>query len=143
MSEADQRQKIIQILKPLNAVSVENLVGAGTPDVNYGGVYEGVRYEGWIELKWEKHWPKRGGPLRVPHYTTQQKVWARRRCHRGGACHLLLQVGRDWILLDGEVAATLPLGEKNREELMEAAIGVWNTPPERGSIIQCLLPKVK
>jgi len=138
MSEADLRQKVIQLLKPLDAISVENICHVGTPDVNYGGEWEGRVIEGWCELKWDRHWPKREGPLRVPHYTNQQKVWARRRRHRGGSCYLLLQVGRDWILLDGAVAATLPLGEKTREELIAASVKHWNGVPTREEFISCL-----
>ena len=162
MSEADQRQTLIKLLKPLHAVSVENPTHAGTPDLNYGGRYtlqepctvrkdgvthEGVRtfkvyLEGWIECKWEKEWPKRGGPLRVDHYTHQQHVWARKRRHRGGACWLILTVGRDWILLDGAVAATLPLGDATREQLIDSAVAHWETPPDREGLISCLSPQV-
>lgn len=143
MSEADQRQTTIKLLRPLDAFSVENTICLpGTPDMNYGGVYKGVRYEGWIELKWEGDWPVRGGPLRLPHYTPQQKVFARRRRHRGGACYLLLTVARDWILLDGAVAATLPLGEVPRGEIIEAAIAHWERVPTREELITCLSPTV-
>ncbi len=169
MSEQDQRQTIIKLLRPLDAMSVENTICCpGTPDVNYGGEYEltipcsvikdagpkpgaktqrgegtikrNVYLEGWIELKWERHWPVRGGPLRVPHYTTQQKVWARKRRHRGGQCRLLLQCSNDWILLDGAVAATLPLGDATREQLIEAAEMHWTQTPTREDLIRCLLP---
>lgn len=159
MSESDQRQTLIKLLRPLDACSVENSCGPGTPDLNYGGKYvlqdwvlsdgympnyldtQVVYLEGWIECKWAKEWPPRGGPLRVEHYTTQQKVWARRRRHRGGACWLMLTVGRDWILLDGAVAAHL-LGDATREKLIEVAVAHWDTPPDREGLIKCLLLQV-
>ena len=149
------RQKLVKILKPLDAVSVENSVGPGTPDINFGGNWEyespvtlrvgdgtmsGKRWmhiSGWIECKWDKAWPVRGGPLRVPHYTPQQKVWARRRCHRGGNCWLMLQVGVDWILLDGAIAA-LHLGNSTREELIDLSLQTWTNPPPSEELIKCL-----
>lgn len=36
-SEKDMRKRVVSALKTLHAVSVENGVGAGTPDVNYAG----------------------------------------------------------------------------------------------------------
>ncbi len=144
MVEADQRQTLIKLLRPLDAISIENTVAKGTPDMNYGGAYtfpdgNTVYLEGWIECKWAREWPKRGGPLRLKHYTTYQKVWARCRRHRGGACWVILTVGRDWILLDGVVAALLPLGDANRDELMNASVKYWDTPPDREDLIKCLL----
>jgi hypothetical protein len=156
VSEQDQRQKVIKLLKPLDAMSVENVCCPGCPDVNYGGACPPLiqsklfdemnlitsHLEGWIELKWEKEWPAKGGPLRVPHYTQQQKVWARRRRYRGGACWLLLQVGADWILLDGLVAA-LSLGEVNREQLIDRAHAYWPQQPTREELIEALATPVR
>lgn len=100
-------------LKPLNAIAVENPCLPGTPDVNY--------IEGWIELKWIRAWPKRADtPVKISHYTKQQRVWAFRRRRAGGQCWLLLQVRMEWILLDGAVAA-LWLNKCTKRELIEKA----------------------
>jgi len=124
------RDDVVKWLKPLNAVSVENTVaGPGTPDVNY--------VEGWIELKSLEEWPKREDtPLRVDHYTPQQKVWAVRRRRAHGRCHLLLKVGQDWLLLDGAVAAR-ELGKVTKERLMELAEEKWVGAPGE-ELLECL-----
>lgn len=117
MSEKGMRRRVVKALKPLDAVSVENSVYAGTPDVNYA--------EGWLELKWVRSWPKnRDTPLRVPHFTQQQKLWLTRRWRSGGAAYLLLKVSRDWLLFDGPTAAKV-LGTSTRQELRENALRVW------------------
>lgn len=51
-------------------------------------------------------------------------MWLRRRIHRGGRAWLLLQVRREWLLFDGEVAAQV-IGTVNREGLIEAASHYW------------------
>lgn len=117
MSEVDLRRRVVRGLRDLDAVSVENHVFPGTPDVNY--------IEGWLELKWLRRWPVRPDtPVRLEHFTQEQRVWLRRRVNRGGQVHLLLQVGREYLLLDGLRASVL-LGEATREQLVDAAAGHW------------------
>ena len=110
------RKRVIKILKPLDGRAVENAVGPGTPDVNYIG--------GWVELKKIRYWPRRGGPVRVPHFTQQQRVWLERRWHRGGAVYMLIQIERDWLLLNGDVAAE-HLGYADEGELIRLAHRYW------------------
>lgn len=117
MAESDMRKKVIKALSSLDAVAVENKVGPGTPDINYIG--------GWIECKWLRRWPKKGGTVKIDHYTPQQRVWARRRAHCGGRVFMLIQRGREWILLHGPVAADI-LGESTREEIIESSLRYWN-----------------
>lgn len=116
------RQTVVRMLRSLDAISVENSVYPGTPDVNYGGRdVNGRRVEGWLELKWAADWPARGGPLRLPHFTAEQRAWLRRRHHRGGRIHLLLQVNRlEWFLLDGRTAGEY-LGNLTRDGIILAA----------------------
>ncbi len=113
-SERALATKVVKILKPLDAMRVENPCLPGTPDVNYNN--------GWIELKQADKWPKREEtPLRVPHFSPQQKIWLQRRTEKGGICFVLIQVERDYILLAGQVAASI-LGEATQAELKKAAI---------------------
>lgn len=129
MSEGTMRRRVVRELRELDAVSVENPVHPGTPDVNFIG--------GWVELKWARRWPERGGPLRLDHFTREQRVWLRRRWHRGGAAWLLLQVGREWMLFDGEVAAHV-VGRSTRGELQRHAAAHWPDGLDSGDLLQML-----
>ncbi len=112
------RGRVVRALRELDAVAVENRVYPGTPDVNY--------VEGWVELKWLPRWPKGSeeAPVRVKHFTPQQRVWLKRRWRKGGNAYLLLQAGRDWLLFDGLTAA-LHLGKVSQPRLRELALAVW------------------
>lgn len=98
----------------LDPVRIENSVGLGTPDINY--------LHGWIELKYVPSWPKRGGPLRIPHFTPQQRVFLRRRWLSGGHAWLLLRVETEYLIFSGEIANTY-VGYTNREHLYQVAAG--------------------
>lgn len=114
MSESAMRKRLVKALAPLNAIAVENPCLPGTPDVNY--------VEGWIELKWLRNWPKRADTIvQLDHYTAQQRIWALRRRKAGGQCWFLLQCGREWILMDGAVAA-MYAGKSTKAELIEHAV---------------------
>lgn len=114
------RQRVVKALKKLDAWSVENPCRPGTPDVNY--------IEGWIELKWVEKWPARKDtPVRLPHFTPQQKLHLRRRWHMGGNAYLLLQVEQDWFLFNGEEAAKI-VGQANRLQLIQSAQASWHRP---------------
>ena len=117
MSEADLRGRVVVGLRRLDAISVENWAYPGTPDVNYIG--------GWLELKWLRRWPKRPEtPVVIEHWTTEQQVWITRRAHRGGQVHVLLQVGREYLLLGAKMAA-VELGSAPRGRLVAAAERYW------------------
>jgi hypothetical protein len=121
MSEKHMRSRVIQWLRTLNAIAVENPAQPGTPDVNY--------VEGWIELKKLHKWPKDGeGVVRVDHFTPQQRNWHLLRKRRGGRTHVLLQVADDWLLFDGGVAA-MHLGRVSRRELERLALKHWQNGP--------------
>ncbi len=130
MAERDLRATVVKLLRALDAVAVENPAYPGTPDVNF--------VEGWLELKWERDWPARGGILHVPHFTQQQRVWLTRRRSRGGIAKVLLVCGREWLLFDGKVAANT-LGRAGREELMVAAEKHWPQKPDQEEFVQCVL----
>ncbi len=113
------RSRVIKLLEPLHGVAVENDACPGTPDVTYVG--------GWLELKSRDAWPKRPEtPLRVRHFTQEQRIWLRAECAAGGRAFLLLRVRYDWLLFWGETAADV-LGTDDgwRANLVNCAIKYW------------------
>lgn len=110
-------------LKALDAIAVENPALPGTPDVNY--------VEGWIELKQLTAWPQKADTVvHVDNFTPQQRVWHIRRRLAGGTSWLLLQVGREWLLFDGAVAA-LNIGLCTCNELRCLATIINPSPSEK------------
>lgn len=118
MSEHLMRREVVKALQPLDAFSVENPVYPGTPDVNY--------VEGWLELKYADKWPERPStPLKLPHFTPQQRIWLLRRWRAGGNAFLLLHVHRqEWLLFAGDVAQAV-VGRVAKDALLFHAIKVW------------------
>ena len=113
------RQRVIKMLRPFDAQSVESPCQPGIPDVNCT--------RGWIELKWLREWPKNiETPVRLDHYTPQQRVWAVKRRLAGGNVWLLLQCRQEWLLFDGVIAAE-KLGHVPYPELISAALMNWTT----------------
>jgi len=111
--EHGMRKDVVLALRGLGAVSVENGCGAGTPDINHT--------MGWIELKSLARVPPKGGPLRVPHFTPQQRAWLFKRDKMGGLAQVLLKVGKhDWMLLSATTAFQM-LGRATYLELLAAA----------------------
>lgn len=103
-------------------IRVENPAWPGTPDVNYCIGY----FEGWIELKNVATWPVREKtPLRVEHFTSQQRTWLTRRSQAGGTVWVLLRVAPiEWLLFEGQVAAAL-LGRVPRSVLYHRCVKRW------------------
>ena len=127
----------------LDPVRVENPIHPGTPDVNLANGW-------WIELKQVPRWPvRKSTPLRIGHFTPQQRVWLYRRWkYAPGTTYLLLEVraDRQWLLFDGDIAAKVVgrstaashranahavLGEHELAELPKilAEIGSWTGAP--------------
>ena len=65
--------------------------------------------------------------VRLDHFTPQQRLCLMKRWHAGGNSFLLLQVGDDWLLFDGDVAAE-KVGRVNKEELYIIAKVTWFRP---------------
>jgi hypothetical protein len=124
-------EELRTLLRELDPVRIENLVGSGVPDVNYN--------QGWIELKYMDRWPPRGGPLRIDHFTPEQRGWLTRRRKKKGKAFVLLKVGlSEWLLFDGLIAA-LYLGHEPRERLYEIVVARWTRKPSKEEIQSCLL----
>lgn len=118
-SEKDMRRKVIRILRPLHGCSIENGVGVGTPDVSFAG--------GWLELKSLREWPKKPDtPLRIPHYTQQQRIWIYKHHEAGGLVMVLLKVADDWVLLDAEFSFHRLGKDATREDILGAAVQHWH-----------------
>lgn len=132
MSESAMWTALRPELKGLDPVRIESVVGSGVPDVNY--------VHGWIELKYEHEWPKRGGPLRLKRYTKEQKAWAVKREAAGGRVYLLLKVGEtEWLLFRGSVAARV-LGKEPREVLYQHVLARWLRKPRASELWKHLAP---
>lgn len=91
---------------------------ADVPDVSYS-----TTHHGWIELKFVAEAPKRGGPVRLPHFTPGQRGWLTRHGKRGGKCFVLLQVGTVYFLFSWKSA--WKLGDLTLEELSREALVIW------------------
>lgn len=112
MSEQHMRRVVVDSLREAgrDPISVENPAYPGTPDVNF--------VEGWVELKQLPEWPKKEAtPVAVPHFTPQQRIWLLKRARAGGNIWLLLQVEKEWLLLDGATASEY-LGRVPKSELI-------------------------
>lgn len=137
MIESHMRQIVVEALKPLHAVSVENPCHPGTPDINCSVC--------WIELKALDAWPAREDtPVRIPHFTAQQRIWLQKRYNAGGQAFLLLSVGTDWLLFSAYAAARY-VGCNDRWAstqscLRELALRTWHGTPPARDLIECLSP---
>jgi len=113
------RRVVVACLAALDAIAVENPALPGTPDVNYA--------EGWLELKSLTRWPaNRNTPVRVEHWTPEQKVRHLRRSRVGGETYVLIESvqEKEVLLLEGGVAARI-LGRVPVPELRAAAVARW------------------
>ena len=98
--ESTMRSNVLEILRKegLDARPVENPIDPGFPDVEYIG--------GVIELKACSGWPARAStPLRIDHYSWEQRIWQSRRWRKGGTVFVLIQVGSEFLLFTGNVAS--------------------------------------
>jgi hypothetical protein len=131
MAEADMRHRLIDSLRALDAVPVENCVGLGTPDVNY--------VNGWIELKWLRAWPVHADTIvRLDHpLTPEQGAWLARRWGRGGFAWCMLQCRREWFLFTGDTAKNI-VGCTTQQGLIDAAVRYWPNGLNEQELIEVL-----
>lgn len=108
--ETAMRRQVVAVLRNANLdpQSIESSISAGVPDINWT--------HGWIELKCVAAYPKRETtPVRVPHFTPEQKSWALRRAACGGKVHLLMKAANDWYLFGAP--RLVEVGELTRQQL--------------------------
>ena len=130
MSESAMRRRVVSLLRPLDAISVENPVYPGTPDVNFA--------DGWIELKHLHRWPASDmTTVRIMHFTAQQRVWLLRRWRAGGSAWMIVQVGMDWMLFDAETAALI-IDRTCKPEMIDRARWHWHGLPDADELIHAL-----
>lgn len=92
----------------------------GVPDTSYG--YKGVN--GWIEFKSIAKWPSKAtSPLKLPHFTGEQRMWLHRRGRKAGNCWLVAEIGEHVFLvahdnLDG-------VGKWTKDEWLFGADDWW------------------
>lgn len=98
------------------------------PDVEYIG--------GWIELKTLDKLPKRGGPVRIEHYTAHQKLWLLNRWRKGGRAFLLIQYKREWLLFDA--IAAQQVGTLTYDEMVERSLGYWQNGLNEEQLIRLI-----
>ena len=115
------RKAVVAALYTLHAIPVENAVRSGTPDIAYIG--------GWMELKYLKQWPKRPEtPVRIHHFTRQQRIWLKRHWQLGGNAFLLLQCKREWFLFEAlyayEHVGNVPLAELRTNAVWHSTTGL-------------------
>lgn len=73
----------------------EDCAALGVADVSF---CTGAHH-GWLELKHVVEWPVREAtPLRIPHFTDDQRHFLRQKQRYGGHTWLLVQVGRCYLL---------------------------------------------
>ena len=94
----------------------------GLPDINCT--------RGWIELKWLAGWPVgEKTPVRIPHFTPQQKVFLIRRwLIQGDGAWLLIKVKREWLLLTGDNVQFV--GKWTQAELRSICLAIETDPRE-------------
>lgn len=111
----------------------EDSVTPGVPDVSYTIARGSSAVTGWIELKDVPAWPKDPSvPLRVDHFTSEQRIWIRQRGRVGGLCWILIRVGTDYLLFDWVAAEHLGKDWTERDCIENAQLywgsedNIWN-----------------
>lgn len=115
----------------LDSHPIENLITSekGMPDV------EGIGF--WAELKYKGQWPVRHAtPLRLGHYTSEQKSWLLRRATRGEQTWLVLQVRKEWFFFDAWAAQQV--GNLCHQELIDCATHYFPIKPSPEEVCRIL-----
>jgi hypothetical protein len=100
----------------------EDYLSVGIPDFSYD--IEGMAGSGWIEMKRKKSWPVRPTtPLRLKHFTKEQKAWLYKHGHFNKRCWLFLQVEQEYFLFDYKHCQEV--GNLTKWDMWAACIGYW------------------
>lgn len=103
------------------AERIENSAKSGTPDV----AYSANNVHGWIELKHRPTWPKRSKtPVRLHHFTNQQRIFLTKHGKAGGHCFLFLKVEKDYLLFHN--VDFFKIGVLSKQELCDYATWLWH-----------------
>ncbi len=89
--ELDNRKKSIKFLKDMgwDAMPMENKAQDGVPDLNAA---KGC-VELWVEFKIVEEWPKKEKtPIKIQHFTPQQKAWLKLRIPHNPYCYIIIQI---------------------------------------------------
>lgn len=116
----------------------EDRLDTGVPDVLYAlrPRPDAGAAVGQIELKHLPAWPSQPGtPIRLPHHTREQALYARRWWAAGARCWTLARVGPTLLLVPGWAAPALQEGHFSQAGLREVATLVI----ERGTLVGPLL----
>ena len=114
--------------------------GGGVPDV----VYCLVGRAGWLELKELDTWPVRPTTkVRIDHLTLEQVLFLEGWEAAGGSAHLLLQVGRQYLLLPPKIARAVHARELTRVEVEAAAVVNSTGKFPRGAVLRALGVRVR
>lgn len=95
----------------------EDKISLGIPDVSFG--FKGKN--GWIELKYLEDYPKKeSSPIRIKHFTPEQKIWLEVRQMFGGNCWVLIGISKDIYLFKAEDLTGIGVN-LNRNQFMKKA----------------------
>jgi hypothetical protein len=87
--------------KHLRLQRIENGTANGIPDVMFSAKWRRKKRGGWIELKRVREYPKRSNtPIRIDHFTKEQKLFMRLHGRITGSVYLLLLIESDWYIFD-------------------------------------------
>lgn len=131
MAESDTRAEFCKLIAELDPHSIENLLpDKGMPDVEFAG--------GWAEMKWLPKWPVRPTtPVRIDHYTDEQRAWLLNRTTKTGEpCWLVLQVRQEWFFFDADAAQEV--GKLTYDELVETATRYFPKKPTSQEVVSLL-----
>ena len=120
MSESNLINNVIKNLKPRRVLiqRLEVMCAVGIPDCCYA--MEDLPGAGFIEFKYLKDYPKRlKTPVRIDHFTPQQRAWMQMYGPFIQRVFLLLQISTTFLLFPWTTIK--PIGNLNRVDLITLA----------------------